>query len=54
MLVVRGVGGLIGELHRDPEREAVLRADLADDFERVDAGDRPEPHRGGEEARLLS
>ncbi len=38
MVVVALVGGLVGELHRVAEVEVVLRADLAELFEPLDAG----------------
>src|SRR4051794_32565896 len=37
--VVLLIGGAIGELHRDPEAVVVLRADLGQELERLDAGD---------------
>ena len=42
VLVVAFVGGSVGELHRDPEAVAVLRADLGQELERLDAGNRRE------------
>ena len=39
VLVVALVGGAIRELHRQPVDEVVLRADLAQDLEGLDAGD---------------
>jgi hypothetical protein len=53
MRVVGGVGGLVGELHRDPEAEAVLGADLAHHLERLDPRDGGQPFRRGVEISLL-
>ena len=53
MLVVGRVRLGAGELHRDAEPVAVLRARLAEDLERLDARDRGELLGRGEEVRLL-
>ena len=53
MAVVVLVGGAIRELHRDPEAVVVLRADLGEQLERLDAGDRREPPGRVEEVPLL-
>ena len=44
--------GAIRELHRDPEAILVLRADLRQELERMDAGNRREPLRRLEEVAL--
>src|SRR6266480_4344806 len=43
VLVVAVVGGLICELHRNPEAVAVLRTDPGEELERLHARDRREP-----------
>ena len=53
MLVVALVGGPVGELHRDPEAVAVLRADLGEQLERLHARDRRKPFRRLEEVPLF-
>ncbi len=53
MRVVGGVRGLVGELHRDPEAVAVLRADFAHHLERADSGNVSEPARRREEVVFL-
>jgi hypothetical protein len=52
VLVVELVGGPIGELHRDPEAKAVLRAHLSEKLEQLDAGNNRQPPRGVEEVTL--
>ena len=47
MVVVAGIGGLVGELHGEAEAVVVLRADLLQPLEFLDAGN------GGEDQRVL-
>jgi len=52
MLVVAFVRGSIGKLHRDPEPVAILRADLNQQLEDLNARNRRQPLGGVEEVTL--